>query len=929
MTDLYILDFLSGLFIILFIGLGIILLGLIRAIAQRRTFLEKLRAMQHSMRDLLSGMHALRVNLRQNQILQREPFLSRVKTLDIELTWLESEFNTFRDEYIKVQEKIDQWEKLNRFNYVYTLFPLSDYNRLIPAMDQFSSKIVILNEYLEKALLHTQEIAELGWEVALKLREILEKLNDSSRVLQTLCSKNVHGSSIEEAKLLIEAISQKTSALPDELLTGSKEEIIDETEYGAICSAYEIYEEIFPKINNLHQQLYQWWNDYQQATRTIDSAQSTLANTFALIRESREKIDLENVHDNLKTIQSIGDILKDTLTRVEIESLPDMIQEAWRIYRLAEETSETVKMARRNQSILEPLLEQIEVGISQLDEKINNLAKHATFPIAWDKSGRQFFSIKEHHKEIQVVDGLRSPDEIQNHLAIALSLYKEINELTSQIKQVLSTHETLVKTSQTDEINQGLYWCQEAKRIVESAKAYDSANFPKNLSIQSLASELESIQESHQTLINSLFSNPIVESSLETKLEEMRDLFDSYAVIHEQVGEVKGYITVLREDINQTRQTHQKILPFLNQMELIARSNPLLLQQGAEKEIERLRNHLDTCTAKVNDLSVGTVQNKQMAVTTLDRRVEKTCYKWIQIIERHIDLKSSDLREKLKKLSSIANLDDAAVIQARELLSKTGGWEQEAKTTDGKTSSYENPVLKLKARNDLWQKLLATSSEISETIFNPINEAYMAVETQKELAMKQLLLAAEHIPEKRIWPPTSILLPELSASLSTIDAVWNKNISQPMRAIWWVKRFGEIWIKYQEFTHSVILAIETCKKEQQAIIELEQQLDHIDQKWSILEQQMADNHNAAIRIRALKKNIEQQYKQIRRKWQFGSSVSTTGTTYDEIKNTLAELVERFQNARIIVSDENGENMVVNVFGQHIINTDDSFSEDII
>jgi len=927
MTDIKMIDFLSILFIIIFIGLVMVLLGLMRAITQRSAFLKEMKVIQNSMRDLLTGMHVLRINLRQNQILKREPFLSRVKTLDIELCWLESEFNHLRDQYVLVQEKIDRWEKMDRLNYIATLLPWSDYNQLIPASKLFAPEMVVLNDYLAKAILHTQEISELGWEVASRIKESLEKRNDCSRVLLALCEKNVHGIYIEETKLTIEQVNQKLESIPQELLSNTKDEIINQTEYATICKAYDVYQEILPIIDNLHTHLYQWWNDFQQAARTINSAQSALANTSGLIKETSEKIALGNLSENLKTIQSIGDILGDTLNRVEIDSLASMSQEAERIYQLALETADIVKMARRNQTILEPLLEQIETGIVQLQTQINSLGNHATLPLAWDKSGSRFFSIKERQKEIVVEERLRSPDEIQNHLALALSIYKDVTELTTQIKQLTLSHEMMVKTYQTDEINQGLYWSQEARRIIESAGVYNEANFPKNLSIKFLSSELESIQQRHQSLINDLFSNPFLESSVPELLGEMRELFDAYSVLREQVAEVKSYLNIFREDVNQTRETLQKIQPLLNQMESIARSNPLLLQQGAENEIERLRKNLDTCISKVNDLSVGTIRDKQMAVTTIDQRVEKTCLRWIKYLEKKIDTISADLRERIKKLGEMANLDDAIIMQARDLLSQSS---KEAGNTNGtidKVTIYENPVLSLKAKNDLWQNLLAVSGEIDEMIYNPISEAYQAVLTQKELAMKQLLTAVQIIPEKRIWPATSITLPEISANLSSIDAVWNKNITQPMRAIWWVKRFGEIWIKYQEFTHSVNIAVETCKNEREAIIALEQQLDFIDQKWSSMEQQMGDNHIAITKIRALKKYIEQQYKHIRRRWQFSGGMPGMGPDYEEVKKFLEGLVDRFQASVVTIDDGSGITTEIGVFGTHTKITENPIPEE--
>lgn len=907
------MDFLSGLLIILFIGFVIVLLGCMRAIAQRSKFLEQMKSVQKSLRDLLSGMHALRVNLRQNQVLKNEPFLSKVKTLDIELSWLELEFNTLRNQYIEVQEKIDYWEKMDRINYVFTLLPGSVYNQLIPTTNSFLPQIAVLKEYLSAAVTHTREIAELGWEVACQLREMLEKLKDCKRVFQALYEKNVRGSAFDEVERAIEELSRKISDFPQELMANSREEIVEQTEYATICEAYNLYQEIEPVVDSLHLRLYQWWNDYQQAARTIDTAQSTLSNTQDLIQESSQRIALGNLQENFKTIQSIGYILNDTLNRVEVESLPEMTQEADRIYQLASDATNTVQQARRNQSILEPLLEQTEESMTQIDELVSSLSKHSIFPIAWDVSADLIYSFKQRKKDILVEERLRSPDEIQNHLAIAIGLYKEITALLSRIKRVVTIHESLVEFYQTEEINQGLYWHQEAKRIIEAAQTYNQANFPKNLSIQSLASELEENLLNHQSLLNRLFPNPICESHLSSLLEEMRILFDSYRILEEQITEVKSYLTIFREEINQTRQSLHKIQPYISQLESIVHSNPLFLQQGGEKEIERLRKNLNTVTTKVNSLSTGTLHDKQNAVSIIDRRVEMACNRWMILMNKNIDMVSDNLREQLRKLCGMANLDDAVIQRAHRLINRVNTTSGKEQPNDGKTIRYENPVLLLKGKNDLYQNLIAVFNEIEETIFNPVNDAYQAVLTHKERAMKELLEATAHIPEKRSWPATTVSFTDLSTDLSTIDAAWEKNISQPMRAIWWVKRFGEISLKYQEFTHSVIVAMERYEDERQTIIELEQQLDTIDQKWTALEHRMINDHATAMRIRALKKDIEQQYKQIKRRWQLSSGVSEKSISYEEIKGLFAELVERFNLAMVFVDDANGK--VMGVDGQ--------------
>jgi len=174
------------------------------------------------------------------------------------------------------------------------------------------------------------------------------------------------------------------------------------------------------------------------------------------------------------------------------------------------------------------------------------------------------------------------------------------------------------------------------------------------------------------------------------------------------------------------------------------------------------------------------------------------------------------------------------------------------------------------------------------------------------MAMKQLLLAADQIPEKRSWPATSFVLSSLKSDLEAINGVWQKIPSKSMRAILWVREFGEISNRYQEFIFSIMNAIETCRYERQVIAGLEEQLDEINRKWTILEQSVGDNRLAAASIHAIKREYEKQYNQIKKRWQLSGSVPGMSPSFEEIKNSLVELINHFETAVATIKNERGE-----------------------
>lgn len=906
MFDHSLVDFMIGLIVVGIFILISILIGYFKNRSLRISLFNILKRIQKSIREIQSSIHALQVNLRQNQILNREPYLSRVTKFTSELSRLEIAFNATKDQYIRIQEKITRWENRSKLSALFSYLTGSEFFQLKASAGELLGKIETVSVHLAEVSAQTREIAELGWEVTSRIREISEKYHIVHANLQNLEQHHIHGKLIDDARKTINQVSQKIISIPQELIKYSKVEVIQNIDHETICDVYEIYVEISPILDNVSNLIDQYWADFLLTKEKIINMQTALSHAQQLMIGSSEKIALGNILENLKTIQSIGDILSDTLNRVEIESLPEMMHEADRIQHLVTETTDNVKQARRNQSILEPLLEQITSEAARIDNQITQLRNHPVFAVTWDESAEQKFSIDKRKNEIIVVDKLRTPDEIQNHLTLALELYKDIVELSSRVKHTAVNHEALISLYHTEEINQGLYWSQEAKRILEQAGKYNQANFPKNLPINELAQYLDAIQKKHQIILQELSDSEIRQSMIPAYLVEMRSLHNSYAFLREQISEVKSYLTLFREEEHKIHEILQKNQALINQLIPMINSNPLLIKQGAEREINRLKKNLDSLFRINANISEGTIEKKRLTTQAFDHRVELACNRWAVFLDKDIEELKKKLQEKVARLENILNLDDVIIFQARNLLSQADVSKKTMDAILGDELVKGNPVLKLKSKNDLWHNLVAVTNELTETIEIPIIEAYQAALMQKEFAQKQILMAAEHIPEKRSWPPTSYTMSSLKSEFSVIDAIWDKKNTQSMRAIIWVKKLGELSIKYQEFIIMAMNAIELCRYERQVIAEMEDGLEAINQKWSLLEQNLGDNRLAAASIRAIKREYVKQYHQIKRRWQFSGNVPGLSPSFEEIKNSLFELSQRFQNAVATIKNTEGE-----------------------
>jgi len=68
-------DLLIGISILGILVFIFILIGTLRAVSRRNSFLNEMKEIQKSVRDLQSKIHSLQVNYRQNQNLSHEPYL--------------------------------------------------------------------------------------------------------------------------------------------------------------------------------------------------------------------------------------------------------------------------------------------------------------------------------------------------------------------------------------------------------------------------------------------------------------------------------------------------------------------------------------------------------------------------------------------------------------------------------------------------------------------------------------------------------------------------------------------------------------------------------------------------------------------------------------------------------------------------------------
>lgn len=891
----------SGVWIIPLILLGTVI-GLFLLVRYWKDKTQQdLKQFRGELRHFQTNRNQLAHLVKGHSIDDPEPYGSRMAALQTHLDEISDRIAAMEQQLVSINERMrtlaaNQWQATVGGPYFWYV--------LRKDVAQLWKDLASSRDLLATAEKSGQAITGLGWEVAIQLRQARETHQQVEKLLDHLQDRKMHGDAMERVMRQERQAREAFDQVPRYFYAAEEAVVIERADKDSIAQAHAVLDETRPLLDQLLTQLQTWEKQYGEAVNRVTRMRQLLGSLEQSLDEMPSGLDLTPHRTRFDQMRIISQNLHATLSRMEVESMGSVAEEANRLHQAAQEMGGELKQTRQKFTALEQVLPELSDGLKQIAAQIAELGNHPTHPVVWDQSSGQLNHLRRQAAAIGPGNKSHTLEMVEQDLAAAKQLNARQKELARHSQQVVRQHGELLVLLTRPELSQGMDWYRDAVNISEQLAGYDPENWPQADRLATLPEELHALAEGLQLLVFTSLPRPISESELSQHLENTRQLAEFAERLRGRLDNIHKRLQEIQQTEKVAREQLERAQFVLGQIGHLIRSNAFLTEV-ATQELNRLQSHVRQLSSELEQCQRGTVDKKARSVNTLVAKIEEAGNNWLDRLTKDLQLQRKTMGEQLTNLERIASLDEPAVVNARHLIAQgqaygTGGHGQKSRFR------LDEILAELKSRSDYWQSCLATIRAI-EDVERPVLEMYQALNEYREFAKGQLDDLDEWMRSTRGWPPTSISLSSERQEFNRLEEQWEALKRQPARALALAQQLGSLSIKYQSAAERASQIAERASRELEQVEKLERELDELSQLWQGQWNTYRENPLATEDIRRLLKEIDGDREQLRRQYRQGAK------NYGQVLQDLQALHRRARTAQVSIDD----NHVIDVNGQVI------------
>ncbi len=761
---------------------------------------------------------------------------------------------------------------------------------------RLNQEISRASQALDAASEMADELRNMSWSVAQQARQARQVQQQVSQVLERLRAAHVQGDTMDAA-LRQEAQAQAALArIPALYLEGSQASVLEEAGKEGVAFVYQIIQETRPALDQLLSQAQDWEAQHRQAgdkvavlLRVLDDIQQTLDNL-------PPNLDSAASRQQLNGMRQVANSLNATLSRVEIESMGMIIEEAGRLAQAGQETAGQLKRARRELAALEVQLQELPAAFKELSLQLATLGAKTVHPVVWSRSTDALTALNRQVNALGKASGRsarrRTPEQIAQDLETASQINIQQKELARHVGQVEQAHQELRDLLASPQLARLAGWLPEARRLSSEAEAYAAENWSRADAVASLPGEIEAFDEAAQALVLADLAHPLTEDQVAPRLEDTRDLADAYQKLVRRVEHIQARLADLQQSEAAARQELDGAQAVLRQVEFIVNSNEFLSSVAAQE----LSRQIKEIAALQDDLAQrqrGNVEKKARQAAALAGRIEQTANHWLDQLNQDIEDLVEQLTAALKALDDIAPLEEPSVNETRRLLASgqtfnAGGYSGKARFR------LEELPPEFKRRSDCWQACYASLNALADV--RPLLETFDQANFNRGKARKAFSDAVTQMRQKQAWPPSTISLDAERLELDGLEEQWQILGEKPTRAIPLAAQLANLSARYQALAEKIGLTAGRAAQEQTEVGALEVEINDMAQLWQNLLYEHSSNTEAAQEIQELLDGINHELAQIRRKYIQG------GLDYERVLQAMRALHKRVRYYQVALDD---------------------------
>jgi hypothetical protein len=747
-----------------------------------------------------------------------------------------------------------------------------------------------------------QSIDNLPWQVATHVRTASQQVNEMSRLAQNLRQKGAQGESLRLAAARIPILQRSLSEVPAKFLESGQNELLASASYQETIKAFETVSTARPVIDHWLPYLREWDRSQRKASVEFNGIQQAVAALRQAIANPPAGLKAEPIADRLNQVTLMSSELEKRLNQPEVDQLKNMMREATRIRKLAEDAGQQFIRAGERAAELNQSLNELKSALESLSAQYKSMEEKESYPMVWDESGQDLKRIRQNLNSLVASGEARTPEQITADLERVAQIRSRHEALINKYQKVTDQYQSLVALLASMELKEGASWLLNAREMIAQAEIYDPHNWPKQEAVELLKSEVLSLSALQERVVPTGQAAPVQESRVSERLQDAQQLAELHKSLRPRVESTRAR---LEKIVALEKEGKAKLSSAWNALErasILAGSNELL-SQSADADIKRETEELKRLGEELNARGQGIIEKKLQSIQGQYNTVIQNIQSWLARLDTENKALARQIGDQLAELDNIASLEDPPFQEARRLVSNP-----ELRLRPNPTGQLRNPMApktlpseqelsaEMKRKNDLWHSLLGSRQALEEKSTTLLEAYHEAVDARTQ-AQSRLGEVNTRQSQRRTWPPANQPPFPESQTLASVDAKWDAMRKQHVRVEWAILELGRLANQYRALSERAGQFLDRISQDQERIYELEEQIEDLKQRWS--QQAQASPENAILYhgVQQLLSRADSQLAFIRQQYMRGT------LSYLEVQQSLHLLSNEISTTRVPV-DEN-------------------------
>ncbi len=576
-----------------------------------------------------------------------------------------------------------------------------------------SSELQQLNNSLGEVQAVLKIIHQLPWEISQQIRELGIKLSSVIEQFEDLNQRGLYGDTFEAALQLGQETQKAILNSPAEFLDGSEETVLQNASKETTIQVFDEIQTCTPRVNELLSKAEKWESQQSLAVSLLNAMNNIIQNLEEVLALSPPNLEVSTERDSWRKMKEVSQNLLATAARLEVESIPLVIQETDRLLAAAKDVSKEVSHAQREFSALTNLLTENVDETRVLENDISALENQHICPISWD-NGKN--SLNEFMREIGALGEVqtpRRPAQVTAHLATSSRIRSGLIELKRQLRQIEQERASLLAFLDDPVIKQIPELVQNGRSLIAETARYSQANWTEDENPLNLEKRIDHLNSEFNRLVQREQSISLTETDLTERLESCNRLLSQVKPISDQIKKIRQSWETLKSAEMQSIERIDTLIRSLTQLQMIVKSNPFL-DGIASMDIDRLQKTSHGLKGRFSQPEQGRLETKIGEAANLLTSFDGRIVQWLDELNQELIHLHEDLDKTVRALDEIGSLDDPPINHARRLLNSQNV--DKISLRDSRMPvNLDDLVLALRERSSVWQECLIAKKSLEKS----------------------------------------------------------------------------------------------------------------------------------------------------------------------------------------------------------------------